>query len=117
MPISMGMLDLGPVWLDNYIRTCLSEALAQAMRTAIVTGTGNSQPIGMDRSVTDNVTVTGGVYPQKEAIAVTDFDRASYGNLVAQLLKTQYGKPERSQGLSGSMQSAGLFQACASRYL
>lgn len=99
MPISMGMLDLGPVWLDNYIRTCLSEALALGYENAIVTGTGNSQPIGMDRSVADDVTVTGGVYPQKEAIAVTDFGRASYGNLVAQLAKTQYGKARAVTGL------------------
>ena len=35
MPISMGMLDLGPVWLDNYIRTCLSEALALGYENAL----------------------------------------------------------------------------------
>ena len=38
MPISMGMLDLGPVWLDNYVRTCLSEALALGYEKRIVTG-------------------------------------------------------------------------------
>ena len=116
MPISMGMLDLGPVWLDTYIRTCLSEALALGYENAIVTGTGNNMPIGMDRSVADDVTVTGGVYPQKNAIAVTDFGRASYGNLVAQLAKTQYGKARAVTGACPGMQSAGLFQACASRY-
>lgn len=99
LPISIGMLDLGAAWVDNYIRTCLSEALALGYETAIVTGTGNNMPIGMDRSVADNVTVTGGVYPQKDAIAVTDFGRASYGNLVAQLAKTQYGKARAVNGL------------------
>lgn len=99
LPISNAMLDLGPVWLDSYIRTCLSEALALGFETAIVTGTGKDMPIGMDRSVADDVTVTGGVYPQKDKVAVTDFGRASYGALVAKLAKTQYGKPRAVAGL------------------
>ena len=93
MPISLDMIDLGPKWLDSYIRTCLSEALAIGFETGIVTGTGKNMPIGMDRQVGPGVVVTGGVYPQKSAIAVTDFDRATYGGLVARLAKTQYNKP------------------------
>lgn len=99
MPISIDMLELGPNWLDSYIRTCLSEALAIGFENAIVSGTGKDQPIGMDRSVADNVVVTGGVYPQKAAIAVTDFGRASYGNLVSKLAKTQKGKPRKVRDL------------------
>ena len=56
-------------------------------------------PIGMDRSVADDVSVTSGVYPQKEAIAVTDFGRASYGTLVSKLAKTQKGKARAVTGL------------------
>ena len=93
MPISLDMIDLGPKWLDSYIRTCLSEALAIGFETGIVTGTGKNMPIGMDRQVGPGVVVTDGVYPQKSAIAVTDFDRATYGGLVARLAKTQYNKP------------------------
>ena len=99
MPISQDMLELGPNWLDTYIRTCLSEALAIGFENGVVTGTGNNMPIGMDRSVADNVTVVGGVYPQKTAVAVTDFDPASYGGLVSQLAQTQYGKPRKVSGL------------------
>lgn len=99
MPISMDMLELGPKWLDNYIRVCLSEALAIGYENAIVTGTGKDMPIGMDRSVADDVTVTAGVYPQKEAIAVTDFGRSSYGNLVSKLAKTRKGKARKVKGL------------------
>lgn len=87
MPISQDMLALGAAWLDNYIRTCLSEALALGYESAIVTGTGKDMPIGMDRQVQDSVTVSAGVYPQKEAIAVTDFKPASYGALVARIAK------------------------------
>lgn len=93
MPISIDMLELGPVWLDSYIRICLSEALALGWETGVVTGTGKDMPIGMDRSVADDVVVTAGVYPKKNAITVTDFGRANYGSLVARLAKTQYNKP------------------------
>lgn len=99
MPISIDMLELGPNWLDTYIRTCLSEALAIGFENGIVTGTGKNQPIGMDRSVADNVTVTAGVYPKKDAIAVTDFSAPTYGNLVAKLAKTQNGKPRAVRNL------------------
>ena len=53
----------------------------------------------MDRSVADDVVVVGGVYPQKEAIEVTSFDRSTYGSLVSRLAKTQYGKPRAIKGL------------------
>lgn len=99
MPISIDMLELGPNWLDSYIRVCLSEALAIGFENGIVTGTGKDMPIGMDRSVADDVTVTAGVYPKKTAIQVTDFGRTSYGGLVARLAKTQYNKPRVVQGL------------------
>lgn len=99
MPISIDMLELGAKWLDNYIRTCLAEALAIGYENGIVTGTGNKMPIGMDRSVADDVVVVGGVYPQKEAIEVTSFDRVSYGSLVSKLTKTRNGKPRIVKGL------------------
>lgn len=99
IPISQDMLELGPNWLDIYIRTCLSEALAIGFENGIVTGTGKDMPIGMDRSVADDVTVTGGVYPQKDAVAVTDFKVDTYGNLVSQLAKTQNGKPRAVRNL------------------
>lgn len=99
MPIANAMIDLGPAWLDSYIRTCLSEALALGYENAIITGTGKDMPIGMDRNVADDVTVTAGVYPQKDATVVTSFDRATYGTLVSNLAKTQYGKPRAVTGL------------------
>jgi hypothetical protein len=99
MPISIDMLELGANWLDSYIRTCLSEALAFGFENAIVTGTGKDQPIGMDRSVADDVVIVGGVYPKKDAIEVTSFDRAGYGQLVSLLAKNQQNKPRPVNGL------------------
>lgn len=45
------MLELGPVFLDNYIRTILIEALACGLENAIVSGTGKNMPIGLDRNI------------------------------------------------------------------
>lgn len=93
MPISQDMLELGATWLDSYIRTCLSEALAIGFENGIVTGTGKNMPIGMDRQVGAGVVVTDGVYPQKPASPVTRFDPTTYGVLLSRLSKTRNGKP------------------------
>lgn len=92
MPISQDMLELGPNWLDTYIRTCLSEALAIGFENAIVTGTGKNMPIGMDRQVGAGVVVTDGVYPKKDASPVTRLDPTTYGVLLSRISKTANGK-------------------------
>lgn len=85
LPVSNDMLDLGPSWIDRYVRVILTEALSLGLEDAIVNGDGNGKPIGMSRQVGGSVTVTGGVYPLKEAVKVTDFSPVSYGNLLAAL--------------------------------
>jgi hypothetical protein len=92
MPISKDMLAVGPAWIDAYVRGVLSEAIALATETAIVTGTGKDEPIGMDRSVADDVTVTGGVYPKKVPVVVSGFDPVTYGAIVGKLVKAPNGK-------------------------
>lgn len=92
MPISKDMLDVGETWIDAYVRGTLAEAIALALETAIVDGTGNNQPIGMDRSVADNVTVTGGVYPLKTAVVVNDLKPVTYGTILSTLAQAPNGK-------------------------
>lgn len=92
LPISKDMLAVGPEWIDAYVRGVLSEAIALALETAIVNGTGNNEPIGMNRSVADDVTVTGGVYPKKTAIAVADFEPVTFGAILAKLAEAPNGK-------------------------
>lgn len=90
--IEKGMLDLGPTFLDAYIRKCLAEALACGLEAAIINGNGLNQPIGLTRDISADVsfsTSTG--YPAKSKIAVTDFTPASYGALVAQMAETESG--------------------------
>ena len=91
-PVPKDFLNLGPVWLDRYVRAVLTEANALALEKAIVDGDGNGQPIGMTRSVADDVAVTGGVYPRKEAVAMTSFDSEAYHNVVATLATTANGR-------------------------
>lgn len=85
MPISKDMLAVGPAWIDAYVRAVLSEAIALATETAIVTGTGKDMPIGMDRDVSDDVTVVAGVYPKKVAAPITNLTPASFSGLLASL--------------------------------
>lgn len=92
IPVAKSMLDLGPEWLERYVRTLLAEALSFGLEEAIVNGTGKDQPIGMNRQVGEGVTVTGGVYPEKATVAVTAFDPVTYGTLLADMSKAPNGK-------------------------
>lgn len=94
------MLELGPVYLDNYIRTILTDALATALENAIVTGTGKNMPIGLDRDISEGAAVVNGVWPKKTAIQVTDFMPKTYGGLVAKLCKTEKGRYRKIEDLS-----------------
>ena len=94
LPIANAMLDLGPQWLDRYIRTILAEAIALALEDAIIQGTGKEMPIGMNRSVADNVVVTAGVYPVRSVVTLNSFDPVNYGAFIADnLATTKKGNP------------------------
>ena len=95
IPVCKAMLDLGPEWLDRYVREILYEALANGMEAGIVTGDGNNKPIGMNRQVGEGVSVTDGVYPEKEAIQVTDLSAATVGGLIAKIAVTPSGKQRK----------------------
>lgn len=90
--IEKDMLDLGPTYLDAYIRTFLKEALLKALEKAIISGSGVKCPIGLDRDIHKGVsfsTETG--YPQKEAIPLNSFLPEEYGNILANLAVTEKG--------------------------
>ena len=99
LPIAKSMLDLGPEWLDRFIRETLYEAYANGMEAGIVSGTGKNQPIGMIRQVGEGVTVTDGVYPEKEAVPITDLTAATVGGLLAQMAKSPEGKTRRIENV------------------
>ena len=99
LPVCKAMLELGPEWLDRYVRVVLSEAIAEGLEQAIVDGDGNNQPIGMTRQVQEDVVITGGAYPQKAAIKVTAFDPANYAKVIKEMAKYPGGEEgeERSR--------------------
>lgn len=69
--ISNDTLDLGPEWIDRFIRLCLIEAIAEAWEEAIVLGTGKNQPIGLMKDL--DGAVVSGEYPDKEASGTLTF--------------------------------------------
>ena len=97
--VSKSMLDLGPEWMDRYVRECLAEAYANGLEAGIVDGDGNNAPIGMTRQMGDGVAIVGGVYPKKPAIKVRDFGAKTVGSLVAKLAINENGKPRKVQDI------------------
>lgn len=94
--IEKGMLDLGPVFLDGYIRKVLAQAIACGLEEAIISGNGVNKPIGLIKDIHDGVsfsTSTG--YPNKSKVTVTDFTPESYGALLADLATTESGSKRK----------------------
>jgi HK97 family phage major capsid protein len=89
--VTIDMLRLGPTFLDGYIRTVLTEAIACGLEDGIVNGTGiGGQPIGLIKNPDGAIDqVTG--YPDKTKDVVTSFEPAEYGALVAKLAKDAKG--------------------------
>lgn len=91
--IQLDMLDLGPTFLDAYIRRCLIEALAKGLENGVIKGNGKDQPIGLIKDIHEGVSVNSSTgYPDKSKTTVTDFSPATFGGLVATLAKTEKGK-------------------------
>lgn len=86
VPVCKAMLDLGPQWLDRFVREILYESLAMALELAIVAGTGKEQPIGMIKDLKG--AVVDGIYPDKTATALNDLKPGTLGkNIMAPLTK------------------------------
>ncbi|MGE6370641.1 phage major capsid protein [Planococcus kocurii] len=45
------MLELGPVWVERYVRTLIVEVLSVGLEKGFVTGTGVNQPVGLIKDV------------------------------------------------------------------
>lgn len=93
--IALDMLDLGPTFLDGYIRTILKEAMACGLEYGIVKGIGiKGEPIGLIRNIAKGVSIdTDNGYPAKTAVVVKSFSIKEYCALIADnLLKKENGK-------------------------
>lgn len=94
IPVCKAMLDLGPAWLDRYVRTILFEAIANGLEWGIINGRGVAEgaadpddyiyePIGMIKDLNNFNVATG--YADKVATPVSNFSPENYGGLIAQL--------------------------------
>lgn len=91
--IELGMLDLGPTFLDGYIRAVLAEAIFCGLEEGIVAGTGVNMPIGLKKDIHEGVSFSSTTgYPDKEKISVKSFAPAEYGALVAKMAVTENGR-------------------------
>lgn len=92
--VPLDMLELGPVFVDRYIRALLVESIALGLEYGIVKGKGVNEPIGLVRDIHTGVSVsetTG--YPLKTAVKITSFEPVEYGNLLAELAVSEKGNP------------------------
>lgn len=70
------LIEMGPNWVERFVRTQITEAFSYALVTAFVNGDGNEKPIGLRKDVHDGVTVTGGAYPDKASSGTLTFATA-----------------------------------------
>lgn len=94
IPVCEAMLDLGPVWLDNYVRQILYEALANGLEDGIINNLNTTTgPVGM---IADMTTGSGGVgtatFTAKTATSITDLQPATLGAQLAKLAVDAAGK-------------------------
>lgn len=92
MPVAKSMLDLGPTWLDSYVRQVLQDALYVGLEEGIVCGTGVQMPVGMMKDISASHK-DGEEYPDKTAVVVTEFTPEVYGGIIGRMAVNRNGRP------------------------
>lgn len=90
IPVCKAMLDLGPEWLDRYVRTILSEAIANGLEKAIIDGSGLNEPTGMRRDPNSPLDPVNG-YAVIQAVQFDELAPETYGALIADLTVSPNG--------------------------
>ncbi|MDF9626645.1 phage major capsid protein [Bacillus cereus] len=72
IPLANDMLKLGPVWVERYVRTMITEAMSVGLERGFVAGTGKNEPIGLLKDPSGSV--TNGVYPDKKVAGTLTFE-------------------------------------------
>ncbi len=91
MPVAKSMLDLGPTWLDSYVRQVLQDALYVGLEEGIVCGTGVKMPIGMMKDITA-AHADEEPYPDKTPVKVTALTPEVYGGIVGDMAVSRNGR-------------------------
>ncbi|MBK5459229.1 phage major capsid protein [Peribacillus sp. TH27] len=100
IPLSNDMLKLGPVWVERYVRTMISEAMSVGLERGYVAGTGKDMPIGLLKDLKGSV--VDGEYPDKKSAGILTFEpgRATINELkgvVEKLSIRPVGKDEKEK--------------------
>ncbi|MEK4500615.1 phage major capsid protein [Bacillus sp. FSL R12-0069] len=72
IPLANDMLKLGPVWVERYVRTMITEAMKVGLERGFVAGTGKDEPIGLLKDPSGSV--VNGVYPDKKPVGTLTFE-------------------------------------------
>lgn len=89
IPVCNAILEIGPEWLERFIRDILFEAASDALELAFVDGDGNNKPIGMTRKLSGAVD---GVYPRKTAVPLTALTPEALSPILEKLATKENGK-------------------------
>lgn len=73
------MLELGPVWIERYVRTLLVESYSAGLEYGFVNGNGNNQPVGLMKDVDSGT----GAVTTKTSSGTLTFAPSQYGEVVA----------------------------------
>jgi hypothetical protein len=84
IPICKAMLEIGPVWIDRYVRGILAEAIANGLEDGIINGTGVEEPVGMTKDPNGVFHAQNG-YPDLVPEVITEITPETYGALIAEL--------------------------------
>ncbi|WP_309566950.1 phage major capsid protein, partial [Bacillus thuringiensis] len=72
IPLANDMLKLGPVWVERYVRTMITEAMKVGLERGFVAGTGKDEPIGLLKDPSGSV--VNGIYPDKKPVGTLTFE-------------------------------------------
>lgn len=91
------VLEYGAPWIKTFVVTQIQEAFAAALEEAFLTGDGKDKPIGLNRDVSENVSVTGGQYPEKKSSGTLTFKNTKTAiNELKDVVKTLSKKEDGS---------------------
>lgn len=90
IPVSKPMLDLGPKWIDRYVRAHLTEAIYNGLEDGIINGKGLNEPTGMRRNPKSALDPEEG-YDLQPITPLKEITPKTYGEIISQLAVSSNG--------------------------
>ena len=84
IPICKAMLEIGPAWIDRYVRAILAEAIANGLEESIIDGTGVDEPVGMTKDPNGVFHPQNG-YADLVPVVINEITPESYGAILGSL--------------------------------